>query len=93
MLDNLAENQDGVLSSATPFCQLMGLTAGGCWLAKGALAASQRQDNGDAAGDASRLLEARYFAENHLPQARGLSSVVRGSAEIFSLATPEAIAH
>lgn len=93
MLDNLAENQDGVLSSATPYCQLMGLTAGGCWLAKGALAASQRQDDGDTAGDANRILEARYFAENQMPQARGLSSVVRGSSEVFTLATPEAIAH
>ncbi|MEM7428004.1 MAG: acyl-CoA dehydrogenase [Pseudomonadota bacterium] len=93
MLDTLGENMDGVLSSATPYCRLMGLTAGGCWLAKGALAASQRQENGNAGADANRILEARYYAENHLPEARGLSSVVRGSADAFTLATPEAIAH
>ncbi len=93
MLDTLVENVDGVLSSATPYCKLIGLTAGSCWLAKGALAASKRQENGDATGDESRILEARYFAENHLPQARGLSSVVRGSSEAFSLVTSDAIAH
>ena len=93
MLDTLGDSMDGVLSSATPYCKLMGLAAGGCWLAKGALAASQRQEKGTAEADANRILEARYFAENHVPQARGLSSVVRGSADAFSLVTQEAIAH
>ncbi|MEM1197918.1 MAG: acyl-CoA dehydrogenase [Pseudomonadota bacterium] len=92
MLDTLPENLDKVLASATPYSKLMGLTAGGCWLAKGALAASQRQDAGTADADGVRILEARYFAENHLPQARGISSVVRGSADAFFATTPDAIA-
>ena len=70
---------------------MMGLTAGGCWLAKGALAASQRQDEETADADSVRILETRYFAENHLPQARGYSSVVRGSADAFFATTPDAI--
>ena len=81
-----------MLASATPYCKLIGLTAGGCWLAKGALAASQRQDADTADADGNRILEARYYAENHLPQARGYSSIVRGSADAFPLATAEAIA-
>jgi hypothetical protein len=92
MLDTLPDNLDKVLASATPFSKLMGLTAGGCWLAKGALAASQRQDEQTAEADGVRILEARYFAENHLPQARGYSSIVRGSADAFFAATPDAIA-
>lgn len=92
MLDTLPDNLDKVLASATPYSKLMGLTAGGCWLAKGALAASKRQDADSAEADGVRILEARYFAENHLPHARGYSSVVRGSADAFFAASPDAIA-
>ena len=79
MLEIQQDDMDQALASATPYLRLFGLTAGGAYLARGALAASQAA-NGDGAGPA-HIAVARYVAENHLPETKGLNSIVRGGAQ------------
>ena len=80
MLEIQQDDMDQALASATPYLRLFGLTAGGAYLARGALAASQAA-NGDGAGAGpAHIAIARYVAENHLPETKGLNSIVRGGA-------------
>ena len=80
MLEIQQDDMDQALASATPYLRLFGLTAGGAYLARGALAASQAA-NGDGAGAGpAHIAVARYVAENHLPETKGLNSIVRGGA-------------
>ncbi|MGI9372013.1 MAG: acyl-CoA dehydrogenase [Hyphomicrobiales bacterium] len=88
MLQALAQDTDQALSSATPYLELFGVTAGGCWLAKGALACLR----GEASAQSSAHVQtARFFAENEMPRARALSSIVRGSADMITNINPEAL--
>ncbi len=57
----LQSEPESALASATPFLRLMSLTAGGAYLAKGALAED---------GASPRVALARFFAENLLPERR-----------------------
>ncbi len=92
MLQALIDQPDQVLASATPYLRLFGLATGGAYLAKGALGISQKS-NGDAtAGDNARITVARYVAENHLPETKGLNTIVRAGAGALDAATPELIA-
>ena len=92
MLEAMADKYDHVLASATPYLRLFGLASGGAFLAKGALALSQKS-NGDAApGDTARIALARYVAENHLPETKGLNTIVRSGADVLSDATSDLIA-
>ncbi|MBP0615621.1 acyl-CoA dehydrogenase [Jiella mangrovi] len=64
---------DTALAGATPYLKLFGLTAGGVWLAKGALAGDH----------AERVALCRFFAENLVPETAGLKqTVVRGAASL-----------
>jgi acyl-CoA dehydrogenase len=77
----LAKSPDTALAGATPYLRLFGLTAGGCYLARGALAATR----GD--GQARDIALARFFAENLVTVARGLKdSVVDGADSVLGLA-------
>jgi alkylation response protein AidB-like acyl-CoA dehydrogenase len=67
----LQSEPESALASATPFLRLMSLTAGGAYLAKGALAE-------DAASP--RVALARFFAENLLPEATALAEAVQSGA-------------
>ncbi len=68
----LQTKPDAALAVATPYLRLFGLTAGGAYLAKGALAV----------GAAShRVTVARYFAEALLTEAPGLAVTVSGAAD------------
>jgi hypothetical protein len=67
---------------ATPYLRLFGLTAGGAYLAKGALSV----------GAASpRVVLARYFAETLLTEVPGLGETVSGGADAV-LASAEVFA-
>jgi len=77
LLQNGGDQPDLALAGATPYLRLFGLTTGGTYLARGALKALKAQEN-DKAPVASRIALARFFAENQLPQAHGLSSIIRG---------------
>jgi alkylation response protein AidB-like acyl-CoA dehydrogenase len=67
----LKSEPEAALASATPYLRLMSLTAGGTYLAKGALAE-------DAASP--RVAVARFFAENLLTETTGLSESVQSGA-------------
>ncbi|MGI9412669.1 MAG: acyl-CoA dehydrogenase [Hyphomicrobiales bacterium] len=92
MLEIQQDDADQALASATPYLRLFGLAAGGAYLARGALAASQAANGGGSDADAARVALARYVAENHLPETKGLNSIVRGGAQAVLGATPELIA-
>ena len=79
----LQTNQEAALAGATPYLRLFGLTAGAAYLARGALAAAR----GGTAPNA--ILQARFFAENLLTAAPGLSMTVTSGADAVLEATAE----
>jgi acyl-CoA dehydrogenase len=90
MLQALAEDMDTALASATPYLRLFGITAGGCWLAKGALVAARNGNESDEV-KSSRAQLARYYAESCMPQAGALSRTVRGGGDVLSTVTAETL--
>ncbi|MEZ5850796.1 MAG: acyl-CoA dehydrogenase family protein [Hyphomicrobiaceae bacterium] len=83
----LAKNPESALAGAQPYLRLFGLTAGGIYLARGALAAARE----DAAG-ATRIALARFFAENLTTAAGGLKDTIVSGADSTLLLEPEALA-
>jgi hypothetical protein len=79
----LQKNQEAALAGATPYLRLFGLTAGGAYLARGALAAA-RDGHSPAA-----IAQARFFAENLLTAAGGLASTVTTGGDIVMETTAE----
>ena len=80
---------DTVLAGATPYLRLFGLTLGGAFLAKEALAAMRAAGNG---GDAAqRIAIARFFAENFAVNAGALERIVIEGADSVN-ATAAALA-
>lgn len=74
LLDNLETEPDGALSGATPYLRLFGVVTGGVYLAKGALEVKRS----DLKEDSHHILLARYFAENLIGDATGLTKAVTG---------------
>lgn len=68
----LKSGPEAVLASATPYLRLMSLTAGGAYLAKGALSEDSASP---------RVAIARFFAENLLTEAAGLAEAVQSGAD------------
>ena len=78
----LAKNPEAAQAGATPYLRLFGLTAGGVYLAREALAAARE---GGGADDGAIVL-ARFFAENLVTAAPGLAqSVMDGADSILAL--------
>jgi alkylation response protein AidB-like acyl-CoA dehydrogenase len=75
----LARNPDAAQAGAQPYLRLFGLTAGGTYLAKGALVALR--DGGTAANGAVPIALARFFAENLTTVAPGLREAVVAGAD------------
>jgi hypothetical protein len=69
----LAQNKAAALAGATPFGRLFGLTAGGTYLARGALAAAR---GGEGVNAGARAIEARHFAESLMVETAGLKHAV-----------------
>jgi 3-(methylthio)propanoyl-CoA dehydrogenase len=86
---NAPSDPNNLFAGATPFLRLAGIVAGGWVLTRKALAASALQA-GDGDGFSSEFLEqkvvsARFFAAQVLPQAGGLlAAVVAGPADLFA---------
>ncbi|MEO1794544.1 MAG: acyl-CoA dehydrogenase, partial [Pseudomonadota bacterium] len=79
MVAELATNPEAALAGATPYLRLFGLTAGGAYLADGALAAAR---DGTAQNGSARYVSlARFFAENALTETPGLATLVTTSAD------------
>ena len=71
---------DLLLGSATPYLNLFGTVAGAAWLAKGALAASARQKQGETAPVLEQAIaDARFFAENFGVLAPGMARIATES--------------
>ena len=79
----LSAHQEGhknnILAGATPYLRLFGLTLGGHYLAKSALASARLSDPSPV--EDSRILEASFFAANILVESSGLSKSVINAAE------------
>jgi len=77
LVDALKTDRDTALAGATPYLRLFGLASGAGFLAQGALASSKA----DGAGAKNRILLARFFAENLLPEAGALRRAITSGAD------------
>ena len=71
------------LAGATPFLRLMGTTVGGWYMARTALTARElvSRGEGDEAFLQSKITTARFYAEQLLPQTKGLLPMVTAGAD------------
>jgi alkylation response protein AidB-like acyl-CoA dehydrogenase len=84
LLQAASENQVDALASATPYLKLFGTVAGGAMLARSALRATESITNGpDDPLLADKVLVARFYAEQVLPQAGGLATSISAGADII----------
>ncbi len=76
------------LAGATPYLRLFGVVAGGWVMARQALAANALAAAGEGDADflAAKVVTARFYAENLLPQALGLvAPVTAGAGDLFAI--------
>ena len=85
-------NRDAAIADtaagATPYLRMFGITLGGWLLARQAIAASEllARGQGDAAFLRAKIVTARFFAEQMLPQATALlGPVTRGAALLYAI--------
>jgi alkylation response protein AidB-like acyl-CoA dehydrogenase len=87
MTNGLADPKQA-LAGATPYLRLFGIVAGGWVLGRQALAARAELEAGssDEAYLRAKVTTARYYADQHLPQAAGLVSAVQaGDADLYAV--------
>jgi alkylation response protein AidB-like acyl-CoA dehydrogenase len=93
LLDAAKADQDSVLAGAVPYLKQFGNVAGGYYLAKGALAAALAA--GEPGADRSyldgRIAIARFYADNFLTEATGLTAAVTAGATIVARLDPAAL--
>ncbi|MFD0848284.1 acyl-CoA dehydrogenase [Sphingosinicella xenopeptidilytica] len=83
-----AGGADDNAAGATPYLRMFGLTIGGWLLAKQAATAAQRlaAGEGDPAFLNAKIVTARFFAEQFLPQAAALlGPITRGAEALFAI--------
>ena len=92
---NSGDRLDDTAAGATPYLGMFGITVGGWLLARQAVAAHERlvrggdATNGDEAFLKAKIVTARFFAEQIVPQATALlGPVTRGADLLFAI--PEA---
>ena len=76
------------LAGATPYLRLFGVVAGGWVMARQALSATALAASGEGDADflAAKVVTARFYAENVLPQALGLvAPVTAGAGDLFAI--------
>jgi alkylation response protein AidB-like acyl-CoA dehydrogenase len=91
LLENGAVDPAHALAGATPYLRQWGIVIGGWVLARQALAALHRDDSG---GDddpylAAKLVTARVYCDQLLPQAAGLVSAVTAGKDQLLALTPD----
>jgi alkylation response protein AidB-like acyl-CoA dehydrogenase len=88
LLDGASENQISAMAGATPYLKLFGTVAGGAMMARAALRATEAIAEGaEDALLADKVVVARFYAEQILPQAGGLATAVTaGPDTIMALA-------
>ena len=80
------------LAGSSPFLRLFSVTVGCYLLAKGAHAARNRLDNNDPDTDflAAKIITARFYAEQIVPQTIGLKdSIMAGDDLFFAIPTEQ----
>ena len=94
LLNAAKENQEDVLAGATPYLKQFGNVAGGLYLAKAAVAAALalNEDGADKAYFESKIAIARFYADNYLVEAEGLTPAVTAGAGVVDRLDPEALA-
>ena len=91
LLDRSKSNPMDTLAGATPYLRLFGLAAGGHYLAKGALAATQEEAL-DPAFVNRKLSSIRFFGANMLTTCGGLAASVMAGSEVVDDIGLEALA-
>jgi alkylation response protein AidB-like acyl-CoA dehydrogenase len=87
MLASLATKPNDALAGATPYLRLFGLVAGGAYLADQALAAHAGLGAGETdPRHATRIADARFFAENLVTAASGLETTILEGADSVNMA-------
>ena len=88
LIETYGANPALALAGASPYLRLFGIVAGGWLMAMAALAAGRRAGEGpdDKAVLAAKRVTARFYADNILVQAEGLSAqIMRGGPPILGL--------
>lgn len=88
----MRKSANEALPGATPFLRMMGLLVGGHYLARGALVAHAQAQSSDAdkVFCAARISTAQFFAEQLLPQVKGLCGpVMRGAGGPFGMSAED----
>ena len=91
---NRGEALTDTAAGATPYLRMFGITVGGWLLAKQAVSASERlaAGTGDTAFLRAKIVTARFFAEQIVPQATALLGPVTRGAELLYAIPEEALA-
>jgi hypothetical protein len=78
-------NINDALAAATPYLRMFATVTGGWFMARQALAAKAALDNGSPDNDflKAKIVTARFYAEQLLPQASGLLGAVKGGSDIL----------
>ncbi|MBB5518104.1 acyl-CoA dehydrogenase [Amphiplicatus metriothermophilus] len=93
LLEASKKDQHDALAAATPYLKQFGNVAGGYYLARGAMAAALMlgEEGADKAYLEGRIAVARFFAENYLTEAAGLTQAIAAGAESVARLDPEAL--
>ncbi len=93
LLDAAKIDQEHVLAGATPYLKQFGNVAGGYYLARGAVAAAlaANEPGADKAYFNGRIAIARFYAENFLTEATGLTAAVGAGAAAVGRIDPAAL--
>jgi alkylation response protein AidB-like acyl-CoA dehydrogenase len=87
LLASLAADPNDAFAGATPYLRQLGITVGGWVMARQALAA--RSLGVDDPFNAAKVTTARFYCEQLLPQAAGLSAAVKAGKDVLFALTPD----
>ncbi len=76
-------NINDALAAATPYLRMFATVTGGWFMARQALAAREALQSGGDDYLEAKIVTARFYAEQLLPQAAGLLGAVKGGADIL----------
>jgi alkylation response protein AidB-like acyl-CoA dehydrogenase len=93
LLENAGADPNHALAGASPYLKQFGNVAGGYYLARGAMAAALAlgQAGADRAYLEGRIAIARFYADNYLTEAVGLSASVMAGAQSVGRIEPAAL--
>ncbi len=93
LLDHAKRDQESVLASAAPYLKQFGNVAGGYYLTRGSVAAAiaAREAGADTHWFEGKIAITRFFAENYLTEAVGLSDAVMAGANVVARLDPRVL--